>query len=110
MLGALKKKVRLSADHQENQKLSAKARGIRIDLLLSSLLCILLALNPFCAAVVLPAERSATTSSALYYDNIEMLQRQLAQGRVNVRTPAHHGIHRTNPCLRSSRPFDPFGH
>jgi len=44
---------------------------------LGCLLFIVLALNRLCAAIVLPGSRSDIASSAHYYDDIEMLQRQL---------------------------------
>jgi hypothetical protein len=66
---------------QESQKLSTRDQRTKVALLLGSLLCIVLALNRFCAAIALPGSRSVTASGAPYHDDIGMLQQQLTQGK-----------------------------
>jgi hypothetical protein len=80
-----KRKVRRATGREESQKLQTWEQRTKAALGLGGVLCILLALNQFCAAVVLPDSTSATASSAPYYNDIEMLQQQLAQGRLSVR-------------------------
>lgn len=82
MFRAHKRKVRPATGRQESQKLSMRDQRTKVALLLGSLLCIVLALNRFCA---LPGSRSATASGAPYYDEIKMLQQQLTQGKLSVR-------------------------
>jgi hypothetical protein len=79
-----KDKVRPATGRQEIQKHSVKDRRAKIDFALGSLLFIVFALNRLCAAIVLPASRSDIASSTHYYDDIEMLQRQLIQGGLSV--------------------------
>jgi hypothetical protein len=84
MVRAYKRKVRPATGRQEVQKHSRKDRRAKIDFALGSLLFIVLALNRLCGAIVLPGSRSVIASSAHYYDDIEMLQRQLIQGGLSV--------------------------
>jgi hypothetical protein len=77
MVRAYKRKVRPATGCQEIQKLSTQDRRTKMAFVLGCLLFIVLALNRLCAAIVLPGSRSDIASSAHYYDDIEMLQRQL---------------------------------
>jgi hypothetical protein len=85
MFRAHKRKVRPATGRQESQKLSTREQRTKVARLLGSLLCIVPALNRFCAAIALPGSRSATASDAPYYNDIKMLQQQLTQGKLSVR-------------------------
>jgi len=67
MFRALKSKVRPATGGKESQKLSTRDRRTKVALLLGSLLCIVLALNRFCAAIVLPGIMTATASGSPCY-------------------------------------------
>lgn len=113
MFRAHKRKVRPAMGRQESQKLSTRDQRTKVALLLGSLLCIVLALNRFCAAIALPGSRSATASGAPCYDDIKMLQQQLKQGKLNVRQltaqfmERTHALDQAGPAIHSVIELNP---
>jgi amidase len=80
-----KEKVRTATIHSKWWQLSARDRRTKIALLFGGLLYVILAVSKLPPAIVLANGRSASTGDAPYYDDIEMLQRELSHGSLSVR-------------------------
>jgi hypothetical protein len=100
-------------DREESQKFQTWDQRAKAARQLRGVLCILLALNQFCAAVVLPESGNASAGRAPYYNDIETLQHQLAQGRLSVRqlttdfVERIHALDQAGPAIHSVIELNP---